>query len=102
MRIGIDSMMVAIQTMSEAADSTERNSVPVSTLSMSTSHSGPALKQLTFNLKAQDKYNKLLNFEIKLKSIFHIQMKRYYIYDSERVPKIYIRYDVKDSFLCKQ
>ena len=50
----------------------------------SASTSEPSMKQPTFDWKAKDKYNELLNFEMVVKNIF--MTKGYGISDSERVP----------------
>ena len=71
--------------MSEAADPAESNWVPVAE-DISTTTSGPALKQPTFNWEVQEKCNELLNFEMQIKDIF--MTKSYDISDSERVPVV--------------
>ena len=48
--------------------------------------SGPALKQPTFNWKAQDKYNKVLDFEMRVNVLF--RTKSFNICNSGRVPVI--------------
>ena len=58
--------MAVLQAMSEAAGSTERNEASIIE-TVRTRTSGPAFKQLTFNWKAQDKYNELLKFDVEVK-----------------------------------
>ena len=73
----------AVQAMSEAAGPAERNETPIAE-GMSARTSQPSVKQLSFNWKAKDKYNKLLNYEMEEKMIF--LTKSYTFNDSDRVP----------------
>ena len=47
---------------------------------------GPALKQVTFNWKAHNKYNKILNFETEVKTTFMAKIND--ICQDEKVPII--------------
>ena len=63
MQAAIGPVKATAEAMSEAAGHTERNSAAVTAPRVNTTSSGPAMKQCTFNWKAEDKYNNLLNFE---------------------------------------
>ena len=63
----IDTVNAAAQVFTEAAGPTKRDDRTPLTESISTLTSGPALKQMTFNWKAQDNYDKLLSFEMEVK-----------------------------------
>ena len=54
----IEAIKAAMQAISEAAGPTNRNNAVVTTPSMITRSCRSALKQLTFNLNAQDGYKK--------------------------------------------
>ena len=93
----IEDMRWAVQAMSEATGHTERNNAAVTALGMSTRCSVPSLKQMTFNWKAQGKYNELLHFEMKVKSIFMTK-----IYDISETAQIIMNWlGCEDSILCK-
>ena len=60
-------MEAAVQAMSKVVGPAEGTNGKAIAASMIIRASEPSLKQPTFNRKAQDKYNKLLNFEIEVK-----------------------------------
>ena len=82
MHTAIETMKVVVQAVSEAAGP-ERTNGAANAACMSARTSGPALKQPTFNWNAQEKCNKLLNFEMEVQNIF--MTKSYDISDILRV-----------------
>ena len=84
MQAAIGTTKVSIQAMSEAAGPTNGNNALATTAGLRTRSSRPALEQLTYNWKAHDKYNELLNFESK--NIF--MTKRCETCNNKRVPMI--------------
>ena len=73
MQAAIEVMKTAVEAMSEVKGPAKRNNTAVATPSVSTTDSGPVLKQPAFNWKAQGKYNELLNFEMEVKYKFLIE-----------------------------
>ena len=55
--------IVAIQTMASVGIASQENS--------GTKVSGPILKQLIFNWKAEDKYEELQNFKLEVSNMLH-------------------------------
>ena len=80
--IEADINVVKVAQNVRGSRSCQKNTV-VATPSMSARSIGPALKQPTFNSKAQGRYGELLNFEMEVKNIFKI--KSYDICNSVRV-----------------
>ena len=64
MQTPIEAVKAAVQGMTEAEGGA------AVTTSTSTRICGPPCSQTTFNWKAQEKYNELLNFEMEVKNIF--------------------------------
>ena len=76
----------AVQERIQAAGSAKRTNREVTAASMSTRTRGPSLKQLTFTWTFQDKYKKLLSFDMGVNNIF--MTKGDNISESDRVPII--------------
>ena len=79
----IEAAKAASQAMTEAAGLSERTNGATGPACMRTRTSKPSLKQTIFYWKAQDKYDELLNLEMKVKKNF--MTKSYDISDSKRV-----------------